>query len=188
MRHLCGASTPAARPVGKRVQMGVGGAQRFILIAGVVENVRHKGREAAAEAQIFVPESQQPNPNLNLAIHTRNDPGVLATAVRSGVWSLDKEEPVYDMKTMESRISEGGMLRRVETLLLTAFALLALCLAGHWCLRRSLRSREPAYARDRRPHGSGRGSEGRSADGDAAQFRVDYCGNRGRLGIVKSFV
>jgi predicted permease len=116
--------------VGKRIQMGGGGAQQFIAIAGVVENVRHAGREKETDPQIFVPQAQRPGPNLNLAIHAQNDPSGLAAAVRSAVWSIDKEEPVYGVMTMESRISEAGVLRRVETVLLTGFGLLAMCLAA----------------------------------------------------------
>jgi predicted permease len=121
---------PGGGALGKRIQMGVGGAQQFIAIVGMVENVRHAGREKDPDPQIFVPQAQHPSPNLNLAIHTRNDPAALAAAVRSAVWSIDKEEPVYSVMTMESRISEAGVLRRVETLLLTGFGLLAMCLAA----------------------------------------------------------
>ena len=69
-------------------------------------------------------------PNLNLAIRTYTDPDGLAAAVRSAVWSIDKEEPVYSVMTMESRISQAGVLRRVETLLLTGFGSLAMRLAA----------------------------------------------------------
>jgi putative ABC transport system permease protein len=119
---------PGGGAVGKRIQCG--GAPEFMAIAGVVQNVRHAGREKEADPQIFVPQAQRPGSNLNLAIHTRNDPSGLAAAVRSAVWSIDKEEPVYSVKTMEARISDAGVLRRVETMLLTAFGLLAMCLAA----------------------------------------------------------
>jgi putative ABC transport system permease protein len=121
---------PGGGALGKRIQMGVDGAQQFIAIVGVVGNVRHAGREQEADPQIFIPQAQQPSPNLNLAIHTLNNPEGLAAAVRSAVWSIDKEEPVYGVMTMESKISEAGVQRRVETLLLTGFGLLAMCLAA----------------------------------------------------------
>jgi putative ABC transport system permease protein len=114
--------------LGKRFRWS--GPPQFMAIVGVVENVRHAGREKDADPQIFVPQAQQPSPNLNLAIRTYNDPDGLAAAVRSAVWSIDKEEPVYSVMTMESRISQAGVLRRVETLLLTGFGLLAMCLAA----------------------------------------------------------
>jgi putative ABC transport system permease protein len=63
-------------------------------------------------------------------IHTRNDPDALASAVRAAVWSVDKDQPVYDIQTMQARISEDGGHRRTQTILLTAFGLLAMCLAA----------------------------------------------------------
>jgi predicted permease len=119
---------PGGGALGKRIQLEE--APQFTTILGVVENVRHSGREKDADPQIFLPETQVIGPRLNLAIHTRNDPEGVAAAVRSAVWSLDKEQPVYSMKTMEARISEAGVQRRVETLLLTGFGLLAMCLAA----------------------------------------------------------
>jgi len=119
---------PGGGALGKRIQLGE--APQFTTILGVVENVRHSGREKDADPQIFLPETQVTGRRLNLAIHTRNDPSALTAAVRSAVWSLDKEQPVYNVKTMEARISEAGVQRRVETLLLMAFGLLAMCLAA----------------------------------------------------------
>jgi predicted permease len=119
---------PGGGALGKRFRWS--GPPQFTAIVGVVENVRHACREKDADPQIFVPQAQQPSPNLNLAIRTYNDPAGLAAAVRSAVWSIDKEEPVYSVMTMESRISQAGVLRRVETLLLTGFGMLAMCLAA----------------------------------------------------------
>jgi putative ABC transport system permease protein len=46
------------------------------------------------------------------------------------VWSLDKDLPVYDIATMEERLWRSGEARTVRTLLLSLFALLAICLAA----------------------------------------------------------
>jgi putative ABC transport system permease protein len=50
--------------------------------------------------------------------------------VRAAIWSVDKEQPVYDVQTMQNRVSENGGHRRTQTILLTAFGLLAMCLAA----------------------------------------------------------
>jgi putative ABC transport system permease protein len=119
---------PGGGALGKRIQLGA--LPQFIAIAGVVQNVRHTGREKEAEPQIFIPQAQRPERSVNLAIHTLNDPSALTAAIRSAVWSIDKEEPVYSVETMEARIADAGVQRRVETVLLTAFGLLAMCLAA----------------------------------------------------------
>jgi putative ABC transport system permease protein len=96
----------------------------------VVADVRHKGRETAADPQLFVTAVPFPIPLVSLVIHTANDPAALAAAVRAAVWSIDKEQPVYDVQTMQSRVSEASGRRRTQTILLTAFGLLAMCLAA----------------------------------------------------------
>jgi putative ABC transport system permease protein len=119
---------PGDTATGKRIHLY--GAPEFTTIAGVVADVRHKGRETAADPQLFVTSVPFPIPIVGLVIHTRNDPGSLVSAVRAAVWSVDKGQPVYDVQTMQSRVSENGGHRRTQTILLAAFGLLAMCLAA----------------------------------------------------------
>jgi len=119
---------PGDHATGKRIRLY--GAPEYATIAGVVADVRHKGRETAADPQLFVTSVQFPIPIVSLVIHTRNDPAALVSAVRAAIWSIDKEQPIYDVQTMQARVSEAGGHRRTQTILLTAFGLLAMCLAA----------------------------------------------------------
>jgi putative ABC transport system permease protein len=119
---------PGESATGKRIRLY--GAPEYTTIAGVVADVRHKGRETVADPQLFVTTVPFPIPLVSLVIHTGNDPAALAAAARAAVWSIDKEQPVYDVQTMQSRVSEAGGHRRTQTILLTAFGLLAMCLAA----------------------------------------------------------
>jgi predicted permease len=119
---------PGGNAAGKRIRLF--GAPEYTTIAGVVADVRNKGREAAAFPQLFLPALSFPIPTLGLIVRTRSDPAALVSAVRAAVWSLDKEQPVYDVQTMQARVSENGGHRRTRTILLTAFGLLAMCLAA----------------------------------------------------------
>ena len=114
--------------IGKRIRLY--GAAEYTTIAGVVADVRNKGREAAADPQLFLPSASIANPVIGLAVRTGNNPAALASAVRAAVWSVDKDQPVYDVQTMQARVSEAGGHRRTQTILLTAFGLLAMCLAA----------------------------------------------------------
>jgi putative ABC transport system permease protein len=96
----------------------------------VAADVRYKGREIAADPQLFVASVVFYISTLGLVVHTQNDPTALVSAVRAAVWSVDKEQPVYDVQTMQDRVSEAGGHRRTQTILLTAFGLLAMCLAA----------------------------------------------------------
>jgi predicted permease len=119
---------PAGDAVGKRIQWG--GRHDFTTIVGVAADIRQTGRESGVDPQVFIPETPNPTPRPNLILRARIDPGALAPAVRSAVWAVDKEEPVYGLKTMDQLIRESGASRSVETLLLASFGLLALALAA----------------------------------------------------------
>ena len=54
----------------------------------------------------------------------------MTAAVRSAVWSVDKEQPVFSVQTMEQILSESVSRPRFNTLLFGLFAALALLLAA----------------------------------------------------------
>jgi putative ABC transport system permease protein len=114
--------------LGKRIQWGA--MQQYTTIVGVTADIRQTGREAAADAQLFLPEMQNPVRSVNLIIRTKIDPVALAPAVRSAVWAVDNDEPIYGTESMDDLIRRSGANRRVETLLLTSFGLLAMALAA----------------------------------------------------------
>jgi len=119
---------PGGDAVGKRIQWGP--MQHYTTIVGVTADIRQTGRESAADAQLFLPEMQNPVRSVNLIIRTKTDPAALASAVRSAVWVVDKDEPIYGVGSMDELIRRSGANRRVETLLLTSFGLLAMALAA----------------------------------------------------------
>jgi putative ABC transport system permease protein len=119
---------PGDTATGKRIRLY--GVPEYATIIGVAADVRYKGREIAADPQLFATSLVFGIPTLGLVVHTQNDPAALVSAVRAAVWSIDKEQPLYDVQTMQSRVSEDGGHRRTQTILLTAFGLLAMCLAA----------------------------------------------------------
>ena len=67
---------------------------------------------------------------MNLVVRTAGDPRAIASAVRSELRAVDPELPVYQVRTMEDRVSESLAPRRFALVLLGAFALLALALSA----------------------------------------------------------
>jgi predicted permease len=119
---------PGGDAVGRRIQWG--NQQQYVTIVGVTADIRQTGRESGADAQLFLPVTQNPVWNVNLIVRTRTDPLSLASTVRSVVWAVDKDEPVYEVASMDDLIRKSGANRRLETLLLTSFGLLAMVLAA----------------------------------------------------------
>jgi putative ABC transport system permease protein len=67
---------------------------------------------------------------MTLVVRSDTDPAALAAAVRGAVREVDKEQPVYDVKTMEQRVNESVSSQRLTALLVGLFAALAVTLAA----------------------------------------------------------
>ena len=108
---------------------------RPLTVVGVVGDVRQDGRLGVPEdegdpAQMYLPYLQNPSPIMHLLVRTSADPLLSANAVRSEVYSVDKDQPAFDVKTLEEVAAESFSQSSALTLLLGAFAALALALAG----------------------------------------------------------
>src|SRR5207244_8701725 len=65
-----------------------------------------------------------------LVVPTSVAPLSLAATVRNTVWTIDKDQPVSDMRSMEEIVAEAVARQRFSMLLLGIFASLALVLAA----------------------------------------------------------
>jgi predicted permease len=99
-------------------------------IVGVCADTRHNGREAEVDAEIYMAERQISSRRVHVVLRTRGDPLKLVAGLRAAVWSIDKNMPVSDISSMEERLSRRSAGRRTQAILLSAFGLLALCLAA----------------------------------------------------------
>jgi len=76
-------------------------------IVGVVQNVRYNGPEGGFRPVIYLPIEQAPQLSLNILLRTTVQPGSLSSAMRKTVTDVDPVQPLFDMQTMEERISES---------------------------------------------------------------------------------
>ncbi len=120
---------PGEDPVGKRIT--VWRDEKFAReIVGVVGDVKSTRLDAKTESQIYVPYAQDAGwGSLSLAVRTTVEPETLAAAVRGAVLSIDKHQPVHDIKTMGDVLSASVANNRLVVLLFGLFALFALLLA-----------------------------------------------------------
>ncbi len=112
-------------PIGKRLPINSGAE-----IIGIVEDVRHSRLSEQPEPAVYVPLTQDPSNAANLVIRTASNPLGVAASVQEAVWAIDKDQPIEGINTMESVLAEGMADTRFYTLVLTIFAILALCLAS----------------------------------------------------------
>jgi putative ABC transport system permease protein len=100
-------------------------------IVGVVGDTKADGLEAESGAQIYVPHAQDPGWNfMALVVRTASDPAAFAATLRREVQALDKDQPVYNLRTMDGVVANSLGTRRVSMQLFAVFACAALLLAA----------------------------------------------------------
>ncbi len=97
-------------------------------IVGVVRDVRHEGLETEPQPEMYVPDRQKPEREMNLVIRATGDPASLAATVRGAVSAVDPDQPVAYIKPMSRLLADSVAKPRFNYLLLTIFAAVALIL------------------------------------------------------------
>jgi putative ABC transport system permease protein len=100
-------------------------------IVGVVGETKSGTLEGESDAQIYTPHAQDGGWGfMTLVIRTTADPSAITTALRREVLALDKDLPIFNVKTMEDVVAASIGSRRLSMLLLSVFAGVALLLAA----------------------------------------------------------
>lgn len=119
---------PDGEPIGQSI--AVGGTSRSIV--GVTENVLHERMALAGRSGevIYLPIEQSPLTNPSFALRTEGDPTRLAGEVRGAVWSVEADQPVAEVQTLDDFIAESLAGPRSISAFLMAMGLIALVLAA----------------------------------------------------------
>jgi len=120
---------PGEDPIGKRIKLDDPNNPWFSIV-GIVGDVKHWGLETQPEPTMYFPYHQQPYDSMVLLVRAKADPTSLIAAVRNEVLAVDKDQPVYEIKTVEDAIAERIVLPRYTAALLSVFATIALLLAA----------------------------------------------------------
>jgi putative ABC transport system permease protein len=123
---------PKDDPIGKRVKNpGQAGTTEppWLTIIGVVGDIKHGALTANPKSELYFNYLQGPARNMVFVIHTASEPLALGPAVRAQVLSVDKEQPLSDIRSLDEIISDSVYLNRFSMVLLGIFATVALILA-----------------------------------------------------------
>jgi putative ABC transport system permease protein len=124
---------PGIDPLGKRFNLNRPEEKtaRWVTVTGVVRNVRHSGLRIDPRPQFYLPLAQSPRSEMSLVVRTRaGDPKDLFGDARRAVHSVDPDQPIEKLATMEQVVTESVAGQRFNMVLLGAFAALALALAA----------------------------------------------------------
>jgi putative ABC transport system permease protein len=116
--------------LGKNVILG--GGNDLNEIVGISGNVRQQGLRIAASPTIYIPyrQAQFQEPGMLLILRSGLPPSAVAAAATSVIRSIDPDVPVYDVATMQDRLSDALSTQRANMALMGLFAALALLLAA----------------------------------------------------------
>jgi len=123
---------PGQDPIGKRLKPGSTTSDSpWREVIGVVRDVRQNDFVADPKLQMYMSYRQLKflAPNA-LVVRTSVDPMSLAMPLRNAVWSVDKDQPVSNIRSMDEIVSAAVARQRFSTMLLGIFATLALVLAA----------------------------------------------------------
>ena len=129
---------PGESGLGKRFRMGGDSStQPHMTIIGIVGNTRHNSVTEAPRAEMFLPHAQLERSiggasgwPMSIVIKTSVDPLTVAPSLRSIVWSMDRNLPVSEIRTMERIAADALAPARFASTLLGVLASLALVLAA----------------------------------------------------------
>jgi len=119
---------PNEDPIGKYIQMGGrSDKEPWARIVGVVGDVRQLSLDQARAMQAYLPEAQ--NPLSGYFLVARGTGSDLGQSIAKSIRAFDRNQPVYDIASMDDRIGKTLAERRFAILLLSSFGALALTLA-----------------------------------------------------------
>jgi putative ABC transport system permease protein len=123
---------PGEDPIGKRIKPGISTFDNekstMREIVGVVGDIRNQSLSTPIRPTYYLPETQTPFNQLSMVLRTTGDPHALITAAGKEVAALDKNIPVFGVKTMDEYLSASVAAPRFNTTLLSIFAIVALVL------------------------------------------------------------
>ena len=122
---------PGSDPIGRRLHVGPTDGPPYTIV-GVVGDVKQLSLAMSDPDAVYIPASQWRFGDnvMSLVVRTRGDAAALASAVRQAVWSIDKDQPIVRVATMDELVAASAGERRFASTLFETFAITALLLAA----------------------------------------------------------
>jgi putative ABC transport system permease protein len=120
---------PGVEPLGQRLRLGINDIEAEVV--GVVGDIRGEFLARPPAPEYYIPEAAVAFGDMTLVVRTTaGDPTSLTAALRQAVAELDKEQPLYDVRTMDSLAARSVARQRFSMTLIGVFAVLAMLLAA----------------------------------------------------------
>jgi predicted permease len=122
---------PNEDATGKRFHWGHPGAKDpWVTIVGVVGDTRLYGLANPSRLEVYLPFRQESKTDMYLVLRSAVDPASLTSSVRATVAAIDKDQPVFNVTTMQKLVDDSVSTPHLTLVLLGLFSALALVLAA----------------------------------------------------------
>ena len=120
---------PNESPLGRHLQVpNASAVQREII--GVVGDIRETGFDQQPRPTIYFPTGQSSDQTMSLVVRTTLPTETILPAIKNAIWSVDRNQPVFEVRTMDQIIAQIISAQRIASFALNVFAFLALALAA----------------------------------------------------------
>jgi predicted permease len=117
-------------PLGQEIQRGAGPQGRFTIV-GVVGTINSIDlAQPVTKERLYYPIAQQPRQGMALVLKSAMDPAQVVAQIRTAVQSLDPEQPLADVRTMDEWMNRSLEGRRTPMMLFVLFGIVALLLSA----------------------------------------------------------
>ncbi len=106
------------------------GGVKNIEIIGVVKDTKRSGLAGVQRGEVFRTYQQQCWGFMSLVVRTQRDPAEITRVVRAELDTLDKDQPIENVRTMTHLVASSVGQRRLSVQLLAGFSGVALLLAA----------------------------------------------------------
>jgi predicted permease len=120
-------------PIGKRFMLGHPSPKdvpKWITIVGVAGDTKLYGLANPARLEVYLPFRQSALRDMTLVVKSGMEPAALTSAIRYAIGSIDKEQAIFAIATMQQLVNDSVSTRRITLILLGMFGALALVLGA----------------------------------------------------------
>jgi putative ABC transport system permease protein len=122
---------PSESPIGKHLKLGLPDSNNpWLTIVGVVGDVTHNPYDRQPRPTIYRPYHQAPSNAMDIGVRTMGDPLRMAPAVLAAIRSVDPEQPVTQVMTLERAIHDRAIGLNYMAALMGVFGALAMVLSA----------------------------------------------------------
>ena len=117
-------------PVGRRIRFGTNEKEPWMTVVGMVRDVRHQNVARPPRPELYVPLEQQPTRAMTLVVRTQREPLSMVAAAREAIWSVDRNQPLYAVRSMEQVVADRVSGEKATAQVMGFLSALALLLAA----------------------------------------------------------